>query len=88
MVLADIPQFGCICPAPFLSSIGWVIDAWQCSEIWIITELSTLKYTFVTLTFLSFALMRKVPGRTSLICIPPEGLVRSVHPERHVCPVL
>ena len=28
-----------------------------------------------------------MPGRTSLICIPPEELARSVHPERHVCPV-
>ena len=72
----------------FVSSIGWVIHAWQCLEIWTITELSTLKYTFVTFTCFPFLLMRRVPGRTSLICIPPEGLAKSVHPERHVCPVL
>ena len=42
----------------------------------------------VTLTQFPFALMRKVPGHISLISIPPEGLARSVHPERHVCPVL
>ena len=29
-----------------------------------------------------------MPGRTSLICIPPELLARSVQPEIHVCPVV
>jgi len=75
-------------PARFVSSIGRVIDAWQCLEIWTITELSTLKYTFVTFTCFPFLLMRRVLGHTSVICIPPEGLANSVHPERHVCPVL
>jgi len=87
MVLAEIrrPRYHRLCP--FVSTIGWVIVAWQCAEIWTITVLSMLKYTFVTLTFFPFALRRKVPGRTSLISISPEELARSVQPERHVSPV-
>jgi len=87
MVLAEIRRPRHHRPCPFVSTIGWVIVAWQCAEIWTITVLSLLKYTFVTLTFWPFALKRKVPGRTSLICIPLEELARRVHPERHVCPV-
>jgi len=60
---------------------------WQCAEIWTMTVHSLLKYTFVTITSFPFALRRRVPGRTSLICIPPERLAKSVHPEIHVCPV-
>ena len=60
---------------------------WQCSEIWTIIALSLLKYTFVTITTLPLALRRGVPGRTSLIGIPPEGLAKSVQPEIHVCAV-
>jgi len=87
MVLAEFLRLRCDRLCTFVSTIGWVIVAWQCAEIWTITVLSLLKYMFVTLTFLPFALMRKVPGRTSLICIPPEELAKSVHPEKHVCPV-
>jgi len=88
MVLPGKSRFCCVRSVRFESSIGWVIDAWQCLEIWTITELSTLKYTFVTFTCFPFALMWRVPGRTYLICIPPEGLIKSVHLERYVCPVL
>ena len=58
--------------------------AWQLAEIWTITELSRLKYAFVTLTGFPFALIRRVPGRTSRMGIPPETLANSVQPDRHV----
>ena len=32
--------------------------------------------------------MGRVPGRTSLICIPQERMAKSVQPEIHVCPVV
>jgi len=46
--------------------------------------LSLLKYTFVTLTCFPLALIRRVPGRTSFMGIPPEELANSVQPDRHV----
>ena len=42
----------------------------------------------MTFTSLPLALRRRVPGRTSLICIPPERLAKSVQPEIHVCPMV
>ena len=87
MVLAELRRARFLRPGLFASTMGWVIVAWQCAEIWTITVLSLLKYTFVTITSLPLALRRRVPGRTSLICIPPERLAKSEHPERHVCPV-
>jgi len=82
--LAECRRLRCVRPCTFVSNSGWVIVAWQCAEIWTITLLSLLKYTFVTLTFFPFALMRRVPGRTSRMGIPPEGLAKSVQPDRHV----
>jgi len=77
-------RFRCLCSCVFVSISGWVIVVWQLAEIWTITELSLLKYTFVTLTGFPFALMRRVPGRTSRMGIPPEALANSVQPDRHV----
>ena len=94
-------NYGCsrVAPIPYrpsfglyVSTKGWGIVVWQCSEIWTITAFSLLKYTFVTITSLPFALRRRVPGRTSLISIPPGGWglllgarPKSVQPEMHVC---
>jgi len=44
----------------------------------------TLKYTFVTLTGFPFPLIRRVPGCTSHMGIPPEKLANSMQPDRHV----
>jgi len=87
LLRSRFPCFG-LC----VSTKGGVIVVWQCSEIWTITALSLLKYTFVTITSLPLALRRRMPGRTSLISIPLGGWsfllgarLKSVQPEMHDC---